>query len=77
MSDDHAEQSVPITTQSSGLAELTHAQAEEPAPDRLGSVERLQQELVDFLHRLFPAHDAPGKPSTTPVVPQGAPSREA
>jgi len=30
---------------------------------RITAVEGLAQELVDFVHRLFPGHGAPGKPT--------------
>lgn len=39
--------------------------AEDPAPEPHIDYPALIQDIVDFLHRLFPGHGAPGTPRET------------
>jgi hypothetical protein len=48
-----ATDAVEIVSPTSGLA------------DRIGGVESMTQEIINFLHRLFPGHAAPGAPAPT------------
>ena len=68
MSDDHNSNAESTVTPASSAASLTsQLQAGEAELAQVAEAETpsLVQEIVNFLHRLFPGHGAPGTPTPT------------